>query len=324
VGKEILRLLERMPLPVGELIPMASPACNVHSVDFRNRARRVENLHADSLESCDVVFFAVPAEVGERWLTVAQDLGVAIIDLTGVMGPERDVPQVVLPVNRSELQAFPEILTVGSPRPEVVALCTLLAPIRAQVGGLTCRGTVLHSASLRGRAGIEELSKQVVSLFNSRTPERLVFPQGLAFDVEPLVGEAGPSGWAWHEDRCAMQSAAILGLQPSQLALNAIIAPWFNGLCLSLHLVADRPLRAGELTGMLRAAPGIDLSESFALADLPRPRGADGKLSLQVGRLRDDPAGYGAHVWAVADELRCCAAGNAVGILAALLEDDLL
>jgi len=50
--------------------------------------------------------------------------------------------------------------------------------------------TVLLPASHWGPPGVEELSRQVVSLFNSQPPPRRVFEHGLAFDLMPLVGAA--------------------------------------------------------------------------------------------------------------------------------------
>ena len=43
---------------------------------------------------------------------------------------------------------------------------------------------------------MEELSKQVISLFNSGTPPRKVFEHGLAFDIIPQLGAADANGWS--------------------------------------------------------------------------------------------------------------------------------
>jgi aspartate-semialdehyde dehydrogenase len=206
----------------------------------------------------------------------------------------------------------------------VVGLAHLLGPLRAHAGDLRCRGMVMHSAALRGRGGVEELSNQVVSLFNSRTPQRKVFEHGLAFDLEPLVGQPGDSGWSDHELRISGQAATLLGLAPDRLVLSAMIGPWFNGIAFSLQLETDSGLDAARVASIFEAAPSLALASGVSADELPRPRRVDGSPQLQVGRLRDDPSGGSVHLWAVADELRFGAAGNAVSLLAALLEDDLI
>jgi aspartate-semialdehyde dehydrogenase len=205
----------------------------------------------------------------------------------------------------------------------VVALGTLLAPLLAGGGSLKARGMLWHSASAFGRQGVEELSNQVVSLFNSRSPARKVFPQGLAFDVVPALGEPGPEGWTADERRCAEETAALLGLPAAHVVLGSAVGPWFNGLCLALAVEPEPALGAEACRQRLAGATGIALA-GVSARDLPHPRGVDGSTALSVGRLRDDPDGRTVHLWAVADELRFGAAGNAVAILAALIEDDLL
>jgi aspartate-semialdehyde dehydrogenase len=323
VGREILALIEASTLPVGTLVPMASPACRSHTVELGGEKLRVENLLAEHISTCDLVIFAVPPAAAAEPLAAALDEGVPVIDLSGSLGPEQGVPVVVPAVNRMQLQDFREHQAVASPRPEVVGLATLLGPLRAHAGDLRCRGTVMHSAASRGRAGIEELSNQVVSLFNSRTPQRKVFPAGLAFDLEPAIGEPTGSGWTPHELHCALGAAALLGLPPERLAVSALVGPWFNGLCYSLFLETDTGLDAERLERIYEAAPGMQLGGGAQGREIPRPRAADGSTLLQLGRLRDDPGG-GVHLWAVADELRFGAAGNAVALLGALVEDGLL
>ncbi len=323
VGREIIALLNQVELPIGAVVPMASPACRSHTVEVGGGNVRVENLLPETVSTCDLVIYAVPPDVAGEPIRAALDEGVPVIDLTGTLGPDQGVPLVVPHANRMELQDFREHQAVASPRPEVVALVTLLAPLRAHAGDLRCRGTVMHSAAVAGRGGVEELSNQVVSLFNSRTPQRVVFAEGLAFDIEPLIGEAGPSGWSDHELRSSAQAAGLLRLPPERFALTSIIGPWFNGVCFALQIETDTGLDAERVGQLLGSAPGVELLAGAA-SKLPRPRGADGHTALQVGRLRDDPSGGAVHLWAAADELRFGAAGNAVSLLGALIEDDLL
>jgi aspartate-semialdehyde dehydrogenase len=317
VGSEILALCGRRNSPVSEIVPMVSPDSDVHQVPFAGGSVTVQDLHAENIASCDVVFFAVPRAVAAVHLPGALAAGIAVIDLSGALPP--DAPCVVATVNRSALGRFGDMHAVACPSPAVTTLATLLHPVCSQARELFCRGLVLHPASVRGRAGIEELSQQVVSLFNSRKPVQQLFPHGLAFDVAPLLGDPGSGGWSDVEHATATTVAAMLGLEAPALAVTEVVGPWFNGLCLSLHVVTDLPLGAGDAEALLGPAPGIHLLRDPA--DLPRPRGADGHLGVLVGRLRDDPAGEGFHLWAAADAVRWGAAGNAVAVMKALLED---
>ncbi|MFH1466262.1 MAG: Asd/ArgC dimerization domain-containing protein [Pseudomonadota bacterium] len=323
VGRQIVELLQEADLPIGAIVPMASPACTVDHLEIGGRHVRVENLLVEHIQTCDVLVCAVPPKAAVGALRSAREAGVPAVDLSGTLGPRQGVPLVVPAVGRAALHEIRDVLAVASPQPDVVALTTLLAPLLAGGGNLGVRGTVMHSAAAMGRAGVEELSNQVVSLFNSRSPTRKVFPQGLAFDVLPSLGEPAVEGWTADERRCAEQSAALLGLQPDQVVLSSLVGPWFNGLCLALQIEPEPALDAEGVRALLAGAPGITLTGALA-RELPHPRGVDGSAALHVGRLRDDPGGRCVHLWAVADELRFGAAANVVAILAALIEDDLL
>jgi len=315
LGGEILALLGRRNSPVSEVVPMASAESDVHQVSFAGGSVTVQNLHAEAIARCDVVFFAVPREVAAALLPDTRDAGVPVIDLSGALG----APPVVAWVNREALEAFGETRAVACPPPAVTALATLLHPLGGGARRLRCRGLVLHPASVRGRAGVEELSRQVVALFNNRTPPQSVFPHGLAFDVAPL-GAPGASGWSEVETATAAGIASLLGRDRADLAITEVVAPWFNGLCFSAHVVAEPGLGADRAADLLEGARGVILDRDPG-ADLPRPRGTDGRLGVHVSRPRDDPAGEGFHVWAAADALRWAAAGNAVAVMKALLED---
>jgi len=320
VGRQLLDQLAEAGLPVGQVVPMASTACTVAQLEVGGRSVRVENCIPEQIRTLDLLFCAVPAKAAGPAIQAAREAGVPVIDLSGTLGPRQGVPSVVPAVSRRALQDFRELPAVASPRPDVVALASLLAPIREDAAELWCRGVVLHSAAAFGRQGVEELSDQVVSLFNSRAPARKVFAQGLAFDVLPALGEPDLAGWTADERRCAAASAALLDVAPSALAVTSAVGPWFNGLCLALHVEVEPALSAEACREMLSGAPGLAVVAARAL---PHPRGVDGSDRLHVGRIREDPAGRGVHLWAAADELRLGAA-NAVSILAALVEDDLL
>src|SRR5690606_29009568 len=117
------------------------------------------------------------------------------------------------------------------PRPEAILLGSVLGPLhRAGLSGPTT-ATVLVPASLQGRDGIDELSRQVVAMFNQGTPPRKVFPHGLAFDLLPRIGAPDPSseggaGWTLREREVADQAARLVGLE-QDVAATLVGVPVF-------------------------------------------------------------------------------------------------
>ena len=323
LGRQILRALEDADLPLEAVVPMASAACTVQVLEVLGHQVRVENLLPETVRTCDLLYVAVPRKAAAAAIRTAREAGVPVIDASGVLGPAQGVPLAAPALGRESLCAIREQLALAAPRPDALAVATLLAPLRGRVQALSCRGLVLHSASSRGRAGVEEFSSQVVSLFNSRSAPRKVFPLGLAFDVEPAIGEPAEDGWTPDERRLAAEAEALAGLPQGSVALGSLVGPWFNGLCLALQIRTRPVLEPEAASALLDGTWGLQLDRKGRLRDLPRPRAADGSGALRVGRLRADPAGDGLHLWAAGDEVGFAAA-HAAATLAALVEDGLL
>lgn len=325
VGREILALLEEdEDIPVAEVHLVASPSSSTDRLEFRGRQVRVLDPDLDALSQDDVVVVALPPKAARTLVPALRKRKVPLVDLSGTLDQEAGVPRVVARVNGHSLGAFRDERAVASPRPLVVTLATLLAPLVAQGGTLQVRGTALHAAGVRGRAGIEELSGQVVAMFNSRPPPRKVFPGGLAFDLVPALGTLAEDGWSDEETCWAGQVAQILGQAPTTLSVTSMVAPWFTGLGLSLHLLPEREMDVDDVESTLSRAEGIQLAASTLPDALPNVGATREDVRLHVGRIRADRSGVGIHLWAVADEVRFGAAANVLSILSSLSRDGLL
>lgn len=315
LGKEVLAVLDKAPWRPDKVVAMASAQSTVPHVEYGDEQLPVDDLAAADLEGLHAVVLAVPGdaarEVGER----AIGDGVLVIDATGVFAEDDDVPLVVPWVN-------PEALGAGSPRgvyatpgAPAILLGSVLGPLRR--GGLVgpTDATVMLPASAYGRAGIDELSRQVVALFNSATPPRKVFEQGLAFDVLPWVGAIGPDGWTDAEETARAQLRRLVG-DDEPAAITLVVAPVFSGMgaTVTLRLPADIPIDRIE---RLLQDGGVQLPKAPGARNLPRTRKVEGQPFVHVARVRR--GGDGAvHLWAAMDNLRGSAA-VAVSTAGALL-----
>ena len=90
---------------------------------------------------------------------------------------------------------------------------------------------------------------------------------------------------------------------------TCVRVPVFTGHALSMNLEFERALGVEAALEILRAAPGVVLS------DVPNPLEATGRDEVFVGRVRRDPTvPHGLVLFAVGDNLRKGAALNAVQI----------
>ena len=136
VGGEVVRQLAAARFPIRALVPMASPTCETHAIEFRGQSVVVRNLDDPSLEGCDVVLLAVPRPVAAGVIPELLERGIAVIDLTGVLA-DAGAPTVVAGVNPTELEAFTERRAVACPSPLVTAISSIMAPVMMFTGGFS-------------------------------------------------------------------------------------------------------------------------------------------------------------------------------------------
>ena len=136
------------------------------------------------------------------------------------------------------------------------------------------------SASSIGKAGPEELSGQVVSLFNGKTPPRAVFANGLAFDVISQMGDI-IEGWTSAERRVAVEVADVLGWKPEQALTTVVMAPLFAGVAGDIVIEFDHAVDVEAVRAVLDQTPGIRLGDP-----VPGPRRVAGDSTIYVGRVR--------------------------------------
>jgi aspartate-semialdehyde dehydrogenase len=220
-------------------------------------------------------------------------------------------------VSLEPIADFPDTRVMCSPSAPAVILSTLLHPL--SVRGVTAvRGTVMLSASSAGKAGAEELSSQVVSLFNGKTPPRTIFTSGLAFDVMSQMGDV-IDGWTTVERRVAVEVADVLGWKPEQALVSVVLAPMFAGVAGDLVLEFDHALDMDAVKAVIDETPGVRVGDP-----VPGPRRVAGDASIYVGRIRVDPDPHRLHLWFSADNLRVGASANALAIANALWSEGYL
>lgn len=308
LGGEIMRVLDKAPWRPKNVVPMASARTHVPAVEYGDSRVTVEDLAFEEIGELDGLIVALPAAVARPVVERAVADGVPVVDCAGSVP---GLPLVIPWVNPEVLADRPAAVAV--PTAAVVLLASALGPLRrAGIEG-DVDATILVPASVEGRAGIDELSKQVVTLFNAGTPPRKVFEGGLAFDLHPQIGATDESGWTARERETADQVRAITGWA-GELRVTLVLTPLFSGMSATVSIRTNRRVLP-DLAIRILDDGGVRVGDAKVP---PRPRRVEGKAFVHAGRVRTGPNGEGLHLWLTMDNLRTCAAA-AVGAAGALI-----
>lgn len=308
LGREIVSTLDQAPWRPDTIVPMARASSEVTHVEYGGSDVAVDDLAHLVVDELDALIVALPRAAAAPVVDAAAQAGVPVVDCSASALHDMGVPLVIswwdapIPSDRARD-------AVAIPSAAGLLVASVLGPLaRAGFRG-RADATVMLPASAWGRDGIEELSKQVVALFNAAPPPRKVFTRGLAFDLEPEVGTAASTGWTEDELRAMAEVGRLTGLRT---AITLVGAPLFTGASAVLRLEGPG---LPEALAATRALEG----EGIGAPDrTPRPRRMDGHRLPAVGRIRSAPDGSGLHIWAAMDNLQA-AATAAVGACGRLL-----
>jgi aspartate-semialdehyde dehydrogenase len=173
----------------------------------------------------------------------------ALVDATGAL---TDLPEARLcaPVLEHMPPAAESIVYVPA-HPVAVALVRLLKALR-EAEPADVLATVFEPASERGTAGMEELQKQVINLFNFQALPTAVFDAQVAFNLLPRFGEDADVALASvqrHIEDALGSLGGPLGLKPP--SIRVVQASVFHSYTLSVWLRFEK---AAPETAVISAA----------------------------------------------------------------------
>lgn len=279
----------------------------------------IQKIDADSFAGIDFAFFAGDPETTRKYWKTARLAGASIIDMTyaletepGVVvrGPWMGVPAATRPAGEAHSRAQePDLTTPAVVAAHPAALMLLLVayrlhairPVRA------VSATVFEPASEHGKAAMDELHQQTVSLLSFQSLPRAQYDAQVAFNLLPALGNAAKVKLAATSERIADHYATLSAGTAPELTLQMVQAPVFHGY-VALALVE---LQATASTEQMEAAVyGEHVDVAGAESDPPSNLSAAGQpdILVRIGAASASGARSGRFwLWMAADNLKLAA-----------------
>jgi aspartate-semialdehyde dehydrogenase len=280
----------------------------------------VEGLQAENLMGARAVFLAGSAESSSKALDDAEGDGSTVfIDLT-YTAEERTDARLRAPLVESEPDEDGAAVHVIA-HPAAIALALFLRRVQAHDPIRRSVIQIFAPASEYGRAGVEELQGQTVSLLSFKNLPHAIFDTQASFNLLARYGDAAPTSLDDLELRIERHLATLLALAGEgegapMPSLRVIQAPVFHGYSFSVWIEFE-------------SNPGIEALESGLVMGAIEVRGAEfepptnvgqaGQSGIAVGGItpdRNDPEAC--WFWVVADNVRLMAE-NAVAVARQLI-----
>ena len=267
----------------------------------------VQAIGADAFERADFTFFAGTEDLTRKHWREALRAGSTVLDLSGALDQETGV-LVRAPWLGSEA-ATADLFTpaVVPAHPAALALALVLERLQLAAEVRFAAATVLEPASEFGRAAMDELHQQTVSLLSFQGLPRAIYDAQIAYNLLSGLGESARISLGAAEARIRRHYAALGGGRWPALALQVIHAPVFHGHTFSIAVELER---AVEISALEEALGGEHMDLVLEDTDSPSNLAATGqndvlvRLRPELGGSRNTNETSRLWLWAASDNLR--------------------
>jgi aspartate-semialdehyde dehydrogenase len=309
VGRELKEALSESPLAASTIMLLDEDNLLGQLDQVGDEVTFVQAIAADAFERIDFTFFCGSEDLTRKHWREALRAGSTVLDLSGALDQETGV-LVRAPWLGSEI-ATVDLFTpaVVPAHPAALALALLLERLQQAAPVQFAAATLLQPASEFGRAALDELHQQTVSLLSFQGLPRELYDAQVAYNLLSGMGENAKLSLNAVEARIRRHYDALSQGRWPALALQVVQAPVFHGHTFSIAIELERPV---DIAAIEEALSGDHVDLVLEDTDSPSNLAATGQNDVLV-RLRPEQGERNSSqtsrlwLWAASDNLRLTA-----------------
>jgi len=328
VGEELLIVLEKFNFPINSLLPLASANSVGVEVECQGKTYKIEELTEEVFEgrNIDIAFFSAGGSISAKFAKFAVESGALVIDNTSHFRMDERVPLVVPEVNPDDIGLWEDTGIIANPNCSTIQMVQLLKPLDDLYGIKRVDVSTYQAVSGAGKAGMEELIKQMQDFFAFKLDETKVeaFTHQIALNVIPHIDVPQSNGYTKEEMKMVNETNKIMH---SDFAISAtcVRVPVLRSHSESITITFKESVDVSveEARKVLGDFENVVLVDDIENNKYPMPMSATDTDETYVGRIRKDIyAPNILHIWGVADQVRVGAATNSVRIAQKWIETE--
>lgn len=306
VGRELKEALSESSLAAASLVLLDEEKAHGQLDQVGDEVTIVHAIEPDAFERVDFTFFTGSEDLTRKHWRQALRSGSTVLDLSGALDQESGV--LVRAPWLGSAAVTPDLFTpaVVPAHPAALALALLLDRLQLAAPVRFAAATVLEPASEFGRAAMDELHQQTVTLLSFQGLPRAIYDAQVAYNLLSGLGENATVNLSAVEARIRRHYDALAGGRWPALALQVIHAPVFHGHTFSIAVELERPV---EISALEDALSGEHVDLVLEDTDSPSNLAATGQNDVLV-RLRPEHGVRNSSqvsrlwLWAASDNLR--------------------
>ncbi len=284
VGRELKEALSESPMAAANIVLLDEDEVQGQLDQVGDEINFVQAIAPDAFERIDFSFFCGSQDLTRKHWREALRAGSTVLDLSGALDQETGVV-VRAPWLGFEAAAVDLFTPAVVPaHPAALALALLLERLQQAAPVRFVAATLLEPASEFGRAALDELHQQTVSLLSFQGLPRALYDAQAAYNLLAGLGEGAKVSLSSTEARIRRHYDALSAGRWPSLALQVIHAPVFHGHTFSIAVELERPV---EIVAIEEALSGGHVDLVLEDTDSPSNLAATGQNDVLV-RMRPE------------------------------------
>ncbi len=323
VGREILKVIEKINLPYEKIKLLASAKSAGAKVEVMGKFLTVEETTPDSFNDVHVVLASAGGETSKKFAPEAVKRGAVFIDNSSAFRMENDVPLVISGVNDEDLEKHKGL--ISNPNCSTSQLMLVLKPLHDYATMKRLIVSTYQSVSGAGLAAINELTQSTEAALKGETFENIKFKKNIAFNIIPQIDNFCDNGYTKEEMKVTNETRKIMHLASDfPISCTAARVPVYRGHSEAVTIEFEKEITPKKAAEILEQAYGVEVIDNPDKFEFPTALDAAHKYPVYVGRIRKDIAfKNGITLWCVADNLLIGAALNTVRIAEYVIKNGL-
>ena len=313
VGREVLNYLDTRNFPIQEVVVAASSNSVGKQVSFGDDTLKIKQMNELDFKKIDIAFFCAGSAVSEKYAEDAVKNGCIVIDKSSYFRLNKDVPLVVPEANINSLKNFKHGI-ISNPNCCSIPLAVALKPLDNLAKIKRVVVSTYQSVSGAGKDAMDELYNQTKAKFVFENLNPTVFPEQIAFNLFPHIGDFRNDGYSDEEYKIEEELKKIIGNHVNP-TVTCVRVPVFVSHSMSVNIEFEKDIDAGIAEEILEESDGITVYNIENEMKYATPVDAVENDEVFVSRIRNDNSRKNAlNLWICCDNLRKGAALNSVQI----------
>ena len=320
VGEELFRVMEAYDFPVENIVPLASARSAGTTVEFDGKDVVVKELTETCFEenNVEIAFFSAGGSISEKYAKYAVEAGAVVIDNTSHFRMDEDTPLVVPEVNPEDIELWEKTGIIANPNCSTIQMVLALKPLDELYGIQRVDVSTYQAVSGAGKAGMEELVKQMQDLLTFNLSETKIecFAHQIVNNVIPQVDVKQDNLFTKEEMKMINETQKILHKKVA-VAATCVRVPVLRSHSESITVTFDQDVNVdvAEVRDALERFENVEVIDDLDNNAYPMPIISTDTDTTFVGRIRKDIYSDNmVHFFNVADQVRVGAATNSVRI----------